>query len=325
MRYLRLVVLNPTKGVTSLIRPLKQCFFRKINALTLASRQLILYRTPSSFRPDYLRLSLMRSARADSIRTKNCTACSIIAALILAVGSVYAGAEESAKVVEAPISEAAPVVVQPGFTAIVFGNGYVNTLVWLLIFAASFATITFILDGISMTKRRKLLPDNVIQGVQSSLEEGDLERALEACEENPSPLSNILKAGLANITSGFEAVQEAVSAATDLENEKILQRINYLNLLGQIAPMLGLLGTVIGMVKAFSGLAGEAGAAKAHLLALAISGALWTTVAGLLVAIPALVAYSLFKNIATKLLLESQAAVLDVLKVLRGRKIRIES
>ena len=81
--------------------------------------------------------------------------------------------------------------------------------------------------------------------------------------------------------------------------------------------MLGLLGTVVGMVKAFSGLAGEAGAAKAQLLALAISSALWTTVAGLLISVPALVFYTIFKNMATKHLLRSQQIVLTVFKNLR--------
>ncbi len=220
--------------------------------------------------------------------------------------------------------EAPKTVIQPGFSDIVLRSGAVNLVVWCLLFTASFATISFIIDGIATTKRSKLLPDDIISGVKASLDQGDLSGAMDLCRQKGGPLSNILTAGFANITNGFEVIQEAVTAATELESEKILQRISYLNLMGQITPMLGLLGTVLGMVRAFAGLAAEAGAAKAQMLALAISGALWTTVAGLLISIPALLAYTVFKNVATRILLESEATVLDLLKVLRGRKIRFE-
>jgi biopolymer transport protein ExbB len=210
---------------------------------------------------------------------------------------------------------------QPGFNEIVFGGGFVNTFIWLLIFGASFATIAFIIDGILSVGREKLLPTHVVTGVQASIDDGDLGNAIAICEQNPGPLSNILLAGFNNIGEGYDTVQEAVSAATELETEKLMQRISYLNLCGQIAPMLGLLGTVTGMVKAFASLAGEAGASKAQLLALAISGALWTTVAGLLISVPALLAYAVVKNMATKILLESEFKVLDLIKIFRNAEV----
>ena len=222
--------------------------------------------------------------------------------------------------IEEPVGESSTII-QPGFKEIVLDNGVLNLVVWIMIAGVSFTTITFSINILGSTKRPKLIPDRVVFGVRSSLSNGDLDAAVSMCQQNPGPFSTILLAGLSNIYQGFEAIQEAVDAATELESEKIHQRINYLNLCGQIAPMLGLLGTVIGMVNAFSGLAGEAGAAKTQLLALAISGALWTTVAGLLVSVPALLSYTIFKNLATKLLLESQVTVVDLVKILRGVKI----
>ena len=213
------------------------------------------------------------------------------------------------------------IIVQPGFKEIVFNNGILNLIVWIMIATASFTTITLVIGIVINTKRNNLIPEGVVVGVRSSLGHGDLDSAIATCEQNRGPLSNILRTGFSNIYDGFEAIQEAVDTATELENEKILQHINYLNLCGQIAPMLGLLGTVIGMVSAFSSLAGEAGAAKTQLLALAISGALWTTVAGLLVSVPALLAYTILKNSVTQTLLESQAIVLDIMKTLRGVKV----
>ena len=183
--------------------------------------------------------------------------------------------------------------------------------------------IALVVDGILQTKRDKILPVHVVEGVRASLDEGDLGNAVAICEQNPGPLSNILMAGYSNITDGFDVVQDAVAAARDMESEKILQRINYLNLCGQIAPMLGLLGTVTGMVRAFGSLA-DAGAMKDQLLALAISGALWTTVAGLLISVPALLCFTIFKNLATKVLLETEATVLDLIKILRNAEVEDE-
>jgi biopolymer transport protein ExbB len=208
----------------------------------------------------------------------------------------------------------------PGFIDIIYGDSIVNLFIWILIFVSSFAMFAFVIDGMMQIRRDKILPGHLIIGVRDALDHGDLDQAMNICETNPCQLSNILMAGFTNITEGYEVVQESVSAATDIESEKIIQRIGYLNLCGQIAPMLGLLGTVTGMVGAFSGLA-KAGADKDTQLAQAISTALWTTVSGLLIAVPALVAYTLYKNIATQRLLESEATVLDLIKTLRNAEV----
>ncbi|MCH2176121.1 MAG: MotA/TolQ/ExbB proton channel family protein [Lentisphaeria bacterium] len=212
----------------------------------------------------------------------------------------------------------------PGFMDIVltFDNP-INLLIWLLIFLCSAAVLAFIVDGILQTQRSKILPDELINGVRGALDEGDLDSAIHTCETNPSQLSNILMAGFTNITEGYDIVQDSVKAATELESEKILQRISYLNLCGQIAPMLGLLGTVTGMVSAFAGMASNSGD-KDTKLAMAISGALWTTVCGLLIAVPALLAFTIFKNIAVQRLLESEATVLDLIKTLRNAEVEDE-
>ncbi len=250
--------------------------------------------------------------------------CIALCVVLIALGvtvtdTVAQEAGEGAAVAEqaAPVEAVVP---KPTFVKVVFDSGFVGLVIWALIFLASFATIALAVDGFMQTKREKILPDHVVDGVRESLNQGDLGSSVAICEQNLGPLSNILKAGFYNISDGFDVVQDTVSAATDLESEKILQRINYLNLCGQIAPMLGLLGTVTGMVRAFSSLA-EAGPTRDAQLALAISGALWTTVAGLLIAVPALLAFTIFKNLATKVLLESEATVLDLIKILRDAEI----
>jgi biopolymer transport protein ExbB len=239
----------------------------------------------------------------------------------LLVAAMPALAQEAGA--EAVQSEEA-IATTTGFVDIVFRGGAVNTLIWLMIFATSAATLALIIDALITVKREKLIPDDVVEGVRESLNRGDLDAAVETCEVNPCPLSSILMIGFSNITEGYEVIQEAITSAAEIENEKLMQRVNYLNLCGQISPMLGLLGTVTGMVRAFASLAGQTGAAKAAMLAQSISTALWTTAIGLIIAVPALLAYTLIRNYATRLVLEIEATTIDLIKVLRNAEVEEE-
>ncbi|NOY80017.1 MAG: MotA/TolQ/ExbB proton channel family protein [Kiritimatiellaeota bacterium] len=259
-------------------------------------------------------------------KTRKCCAVGLLAGTIIAAG-LNARAEEkgAAEAPKPPAAETKAVAetasAGPSFMDVVFRGGIVNTIIWLMIFGTSAATAAFIIDAMVSIKRSKLLPDDVIEGVRQSLDQGELDAAIETCEANPGPLSNILMGGFSNITEGYEVIQEAVASTADMESERLMQRVNFLNLCGQIAPMLGLMGTVTGMVRAFASLGGAAGAARAKLLAMSISTALWTTAVGLLIAVPALLAYTLVRNYATRLVLETEATVLDLIKVLRNAEV----
>ena len=207
---------------------------------------------------------------------------------------------------------------------VLYGGSIVNFIIWLGLFATSFTTIIFAVNAFFLVKEDKLMPSTVIIGVQNALSQGDLDTAIRTCDTNPSTLSSILRVAFDNIEDGYDVIQQAVSSATDLESEKLIQKVNQLNICGQIAPMLGLMGTVTGMVSAFAGLATTTGAAKSKVLAQAISTALWTTCVGLLISVPALLFYTFFKNNATRLLLESEAKVLDLIKVLRNVEVETE-
>jgi biopolymer transport protein ExbB len=236
--------------------------------------------------------------------------------------SIFAQAAAPAADANSKAAQAAQA--SPGFMKIVFGGSIVDISIWMMLFACSAATLACIIDALISVKRDKLIPEDLVEGVRESLNEGDLNSAIATCEENPSPLSNILMVGFSNITEGFEVIQDSISASADYESEKLLQKVNYLNMLGQIAPMLGLLGTVTGMVSAFAGMGTASGAAKATMLALAIAGALWTTCAGLLISVPALLAYTFTRNNAIRIILESEATVIDLIKTLRNAEVDAE-
>ena len=126
----------------------------------------------------------------------------------------------------------------------------------------------------------------------------DVERAKTICQENPSPVTNIIEAGMNRVdVNNFdpEQVKEAIeeSSAEELAGPFVL--INYLSVVGSLSPMVGLLGTVSGMVKAFNVIEAE-GAGSAQALAGNISEALITTATGMIVGIPAMFFFFFFKN-----------------------------
>jgi biopolymer transport protein ExbB len=207
----------------------------------------------------------------------------------------------------------------PGFFQIVTGAGALGVILWLTIFGASIAGIALIVDSFITIRASKIAPDALVSEVREAMEQGDVMKALKHCEDNPVPLSNILSAGFTNVEEGFEAIQDAVAVAADLEGEKLLQRVNYLNVVGNLAPMLGLLGTVQGMIFAFATLGTAAeGAAKQAALALNISQALFTTAAGLAVAVPAVAFFYFFRNRATTIILNMEGQTMDLIKVFRN-------
>lgn len=216
---------------------------------------------------------------------------------------------------------AAPAEGGQTFFDIVFGGSAMDITVWMLIFLTSLATIALIIDSFLSIRASKIMPVELVKAVKDALAEGDLGAAIEACESTPGPLSNILLAGFNNISEGYDVILDAVSSAASIETEKLMQRVNYLNLCGQLAPMFGLMGTVTGMVAAFGGLATASGAAKAAKLAMSISGALYTTAVGLFIAIPAILGFTFIKNNASKIILTMEALTYDLIKTLKGAEV----
>ena len=222
---------------------------------------------------------------------------------------------------ETELSEAAAAAEElgsnDGFLNVVAKGGVLGIALWLALAALSVAGTHLIVDSFLKIKASRIIPEELTAGVRKALDAGDLETANQLCDEDSGALSTILSAGFSNMDDGIESAQEAIGIAADLESEKLMQRVNYLNVVGNLAPMLGLLGTVQGMIMAFATLGTEAGAAKNAMLATNISQALYTTAAGLLIAVPALGFFSFFRNRATKLTLSMEALTMDLMKKLK--------
>ena len=205
------------------------------------------------------------------------------------------------------------------FKEIVFRAGWFGVMIWMLLFAGSICCVALAIDSGLMIRAKKIVPPSLVDSVRTAMEQGDIMKALKHCEETPGPLANVLSAGFSNVKEGFEVVQDAVGVAADMESEKLLQKITYLSVISNTTPMLGLIGTVQGMIFAFFTLGTQqAGAAQQAMLALNISHGLWATAVGLATAVPATIFFYFFKNKATRMILSMEALTLDLIKSLRN-------
>lgn len=164
-------------------------------------------------------------------------------------------------------------------------------------FCAVAGIALIIVNFISIRPVKFAAPKDVkaLEGMLNNLQ---VSEAIEYCEKNPSPLTNIVGAGLARVNdkeNDWETIEEAMEESSIEEMAAPYVMVNYLALIASISPMLGLFGTVTGMVKAFNTIAAE-GAGSAQKLADNISEALITTAAGMIVGIPAMFFFFFFKN-----------------------------
>ncbi|WP_235908463.1 MotA/TolQ/ExbB proton channel family protein [Roseiconus nitratireducens] len=183
-----------------------------------------------------------------------------------------------------------------GLFEILLSGGVTGAIILVVLLSLSFVAAYLVFDQIMTLRRKEVLPEGLSETVRQALLTARLPEADAACRREPSVLSVVLLSGLAEIESGWHAVEKAVEDSLAEQSARMMRRIEYLSVIGNIAPMVGLLGTVTGMIFAFQQVAATRGAAGAGDLAEGIYQALVTTVGGLVVAIPSLAAYAVCRN-----------------------------
>ena len=191
-----------------------------------------------------------------------------------------------------------------GFFQIVFSGGWTGFLIVMLLLALSLTAAYLVFEQIMTLRASELMPAGLAQRVRDLLVSERTPDAEEACRQQPSFLSFVLLSGLAEVDGGWPAVEKALEDALAEQSARLFRKIEYLSVIANIAPMIGLLGTVTGMIFAFQQVASTQGAAGAGQLAEGIYQALVTTVGGLIVAIPALGAFAILRNRSDQLIAE---------------------
>lgn len=180
----------------------------------------------------------------------------------------------------------------------IIGGGPLIIMIWIAILGTSVTMLTFIIQLFLNLRDEQLAPSALIESLRSTIEAGNYQEAWEICRANKAYVALVLKGALERLGRGKDAVETALIEHGLREGQVIKTKNSYLSVIGVVAPMIGLLGTVIGMMGAFAVL-GSSGVSDPRALALSIGEVLMATASGLFIAIPAFIFYYYFRNRAT--------------------------
>lgn len=180
--------------------------------------------------------------------------------------------------------------------------GWRYTLAFL---ALSFAFVALLIMSLLSARRDQICPGHLVEAFEAHITEKRYQEAYELAKSDESVLGKVLAAGMARLGDGYDHATKAMQETGEDENMRLEHRLSYLALIGTVAPMVGLLGTVDGMVQSFSVIATRSTTPKPSELAQGISMALVTTLVGLVLAIPAIGVFNILKNRISRLMLET--------------------
>jgi biopolymer transport protein ExbB len=207
------------------------------------------------------------------------------------------------------------VVEEHGFLMVAFGGGSaIGFIIVSVLLLLSIAMGALAIEHFVTIQRDKMVPPEVVVELETLLDEEQYEEAINLCEASKNYITNIVGSAIARVGEGYESMSDAAENATEEENLKLLQKISWLGLIGNVAPMIGLLGTVLGMVVAFKDIAQSATQPTPAELAGGIYVALVTTIWGLVAAIPALSLFFTFKMKVQRLSFELSAVAMEIVE-----------
>jgi biopolymer transport protein ExbB len=178
---------------------------------------------------------------------------------------------------------------------VIFNGGPLIILIWCAILGTSITMVMFVIQNILTLRKEKIAPQALVDSLRNDVAAGNYQGAWETCAANNNYLANVARGALERIGRGKEAVEDAISEYALREAMTLRTRNSYLSVIGVISPMIGLLGTVIGMMRAFAVL-GASGIGDPRGLATSIGEVLMATASGLFIAIPAFISYYVFRN-----------------------------
>lgn len=182
----------------------------------------------------------------------------------------------------------------------------------------SLVATVIIIERMLTLRRSHILPRQILDLVEVIQPGKDLQMALEICRRNPGVLSDVMRAGLENADQQWEVMRDAVIDAGRERTPEIERNLFWLQTVAQASPLLGLLGTVFGMIRMFASVA-LSGLGDPQVLSRGISEAMLTTAEGLCVGIPALVAFNYLTSRSEGLIAEIEAHAGRVVTRLRPR------
>ena len=187
-------------------------------------------------------------------------------------------------------------------------------IIWLILIAAAVALVVFI-ERVLFCHRSQINSAEFLNGVRNVLKRDNVVEAISICDATPGPIARLFKIAILNRDRGRDRVREALEEAGLTEVPQLEERLNLLATIAQIAPLLGLLGTIIGFIRIFSKLQAEG--LYAHMSTL--SGGIWEALicaaAGIAVAIPVHAGYNYLVSRINKIVLDMERSAGEIVNI----------
>lgn len=177
----------------------------------------------------------------------------------------------------------------------------------------SVLAMAIIIEKLVNLRLSRVVRPDALRALEVLLGRGEVAAAVEFCRHRPGIFNDIVRHGLEHYPFGREEVKEAILDAGRQSVPRLERYLGVLGTLAAVSPLLGLLGTVTGMIKVFTVIS-QVGVGRANALAAGIAEALITTVAGLVIAIPALVMYNVFREKAEALVVDLERHCLEIIR-----------
>jgi len=193
-------------------------------------------------------------------------------------------------------------------------------IIMYFILLCSLIAAVIVIERLIYLRRSRVDEEVLLNRLKATLLKSHFDEALSICEANPSPISNLLKVGIEHRSYTKQVIREAILDAANLEVPKMERYLSTLGTVAYIAPMLGLLGTVTGNIRAFGVMGGFGNVGDPALLAQGISEALLTTAFGLIVCIPATIFYNYLVTKVNTTILRLENRVNELVLLLEGKQ-----
>lgn len=192
-------------------------------------------------------------------------------------------------------------------------------IIGFFIILVSIVALSLVIQNFIILRRERILPDGLIDTLDDCIKQKQFAEAKQVCREDGSFLAHVVAAGLNQVGSmfGFYDMQNTMQETSEREISKLYGKLEYLSFIASTSPMLGLLGTVTGMITSFNQIAQTEGSASPSQLAGGISEALVTTCLGLVVAIPSMFFVAFFRRRIDSLVTEAETILDKLMRPLR--------
>src|ERR1700744_2969430 len=189
-----------------------------------------------------------------------------------------------------------------------------GVVIWLILMAAATAFVVFV-ERALFCHRSQINSSEFLSGVRNVLKRDNVVEAVSICDATPGPVARLVKAAILNRDKGRERVREAVEEAGLVEVPRLEEKLNLLATIAQLAPLLGLFGTVIGLMKTFDGILAQDSSATIKDLSNGVWAAMICCAAGLAVSIPAHAAYNYLVSRVNSIVLDMERAATEIVNI----------